>query len=123
MAKLEAELDEAGLLVTPSNPTPRAFTFSDIGKLHYLDHVIKVHHILTTAVTSLVAVASCLGMCDANLATCPFHHGWAWVYSHTRSPATDGILMARVHHCHYYKYNHSHAPLSSVCLGLVSQPH
>ncbi|CAL8464888.1 g4423 [Coccomyxa elongata] len=41
MAKLEAELDEAGLLVTPSNPTPRAFSFSDIGKLHYLDHVIK----------------------------------------------------------------------------------
>ena len=48
MAKLEAELDEAGLLVTPSNPTPRAFSFSDIGKLHYLDHVIKVCHISIT---------------------------------------------------------------------------
>ena len=42
MAKLEAELAEAGLLVTPTNPTPRAFTFADIGKLPYLDRVIKV---------------------------------------------------------------------------------
>lgn len=46
MAKLEAELAEAGLLVTPANPTPRAFTFADIGKLHYLDRVIKVQHTL-----------------------------------------------------------------------------
>ncbi len=42
MAKLEAELDAAGLLVTPERPQPRSFTFADISKLHYLDCVIKV---------------------------------------------------------------------------------
>ena len=41
MAKLEAELDEAGLLVTPQRPTPRAFTWADVGKLSYLDCIIK----------------------------------------------------------------------------------
>ena len=42
MAKLEAELDAAGLLKTPQNPTPRPFTHADIGKLRYLDWCIKV---------------------------------------------------------------------------------
>lgn len=42
MARLEAELEEAGLLVTVANPHPRPFSFSDIGKLHFLDAVIKV---------------------------------------------------------------------------------
>jgi hypothetical protein len=42
MAKLEAELDAAGLLKTPQNPTPRQFTHADIGKLRYLDCCIKV---------------------------------------------------------------------------------
>ena len=42
MAKLEAELDAAGLLVTPERPQARAFTFADISKLRYLDCVIKV---------------------------------------------------------------------------------
>ena len=42
MAKLEAELDAAGLLKTPQNPIPRQFTHADIGKLHYLDWCIKV---------------------------------------------------------------------------------
>lgn len=41
MAKLEAELDQAGLLVTPQRPHPRAFTWADVGKLTYLDSVIK----------------------------------------------------------------------------------
>ena len=41
MAKLEAELDAAGLLVTPARPHPRPFTFSDISKLPYLDAVLK----------------------------------------------------------------------------------
>ena len=42
MARLEAELDAAGLLVTAERPQPRAFTFADISKLRYLDCVIKV---------------------------------------------------------------------------------
>ena len=42
MAKLEAELDAAGLLVTPARPRPRPFTFADISKLRYLDAVLKV---------------------------------------------------------------------------------
>ena len=41
MAKLEAELDAAGLLVTPARPHPRPFTFPDISKLPYLDAVLK----------------------------------------------------------------------------------
>jgi hypothetical protein len=41
LAKLEAELDAAGLLKTPENPNPRPFTHSDIGKLHWLDSCIK----------------------------------------------------------------------------------
>lgn len=42
MAKLEAELDEAGLLKSAANPNPREITYADISKLHYLDCVIKV---------------------------------------------------------------------------------
>lgn len=42
MARLEAELDAVGLLKTAANPQPRTITFADIGKLHYLDVVIKV---------------------------------------------------------------------------------
>ena len=42
MAKVEAELDAAGLLKTAANPAPRPFTYADIGKLHYLDCCIKV---------------------------------------------------------------------------------
>ena len=42
MAKLEAELDEAGLLQSERNPDPRPFTYDDISKLRYLDQVIKV---------------------------------------------------------------------------------
>lgn len=41
-AKLEAELDAAGLLATPARPHPRAFTFADISRLRYLDAVLKV---------------------------------------------------------------------------------
>ena len=41
MAKLEAELDAAGLLVTPARPRPRPFTFPDISKLPFLDAVLK----------------------------------------------------------------------------------
>ena len=42
MAKLEKELDDAGLLVTSARPRPRAFTFADISKLRYLDAMLKV---------------------------------------------------------------------------------
>lgn len=41
MAKLEKELDAAGLLVTPERPEPRSFTFADI-QLPYLQAVVKV---------------------------------------------------------------------------------
>jgi hypothetical protein len=41
LARLEAELDAAGLLVTPERPTPRPFTFADI-HLPYLQAVVKV---------------------------------------------------------------------------------
>ena len=41
-AKICAELEEHGLLVTPSRPHPRKVTYEDLGKLSYLDMVIKV---------------------------------------------------------------------------------
>jgi hypothetical protein len=41
MAKLEAELDAAGLLKSATNPAPRPLTFSDIGHLKWLDACIK----------------------------------------------------------------------------------
>ena len=42
MARLVAELDAAGLLVTDQCPRPRAFTYADISKLRFLDCVIRV---------------------------------------------------------------------------------
>ena len=42
LAKLEEELDAAGLLKSPQNPNPRSFSYGDIGKLHWLDCCIKV---------------------------------------------------------------------------------
>lgn len=41
-AKICAELEEHGLLVTSSRPQPRKVTYEDLGKLTYLDMVIKV---------------------------------------------------------------------------------
>ena len=41
LAKLEAELDAAGLMKGVSNPSPRQFTFNDIGHLKWLDACIK----------------------------------------------------------------------------------
>ena len=41
-AKLAAELDEAGLLVTPQRPAPRAMEYSDLARLTYLGWVCKV---------------------------------------------------------------------------------
>ena len=41
-AKICAELDQHGLLVTPSRPNSRKVTYEDLGKLTYLDMVIKV---------------------------------------------------------------------------------
>ncbi|EIE23073.1 cytochrome P450 [Coccomyxa subellipsoidea C-169] len=38
---LAAELDAAGLLLTPANPSPRPMAFSDLPRLTYLDGVIK----------------------------------------------------------------------------------
>ena len=56
MAKLEAELDQSGLLKTAANPQPRAITYADISKLHYLDLVIKVP-----------ALSLCIFLCKRNL--------------------------------------------------------
>ena len=36
---LVAELDAAGLLATPANPSPRPMAFSDLPRLTYLDGV------------------------------------------------------------------------------------
>jgi len=41
-ARLAAELDAAGLLVTPKRPRPRALQFADLATLAYLQAVIKV---------------------------------------------------------------------------------
>ena len=40
-AKLEAELEAAGLLVTLGRPRPRPLEFTDLAALHYLTAVIK----------------------------------------------------------------------------------
>ncbi len=45
LSKLEAELDTAGLLVTPERPVPRSFEFTDI-QLPYLQAVVKVHFLV-----------------------------------------------------------------------------
>lgn len=42
-AKLAAELDAAGLLVTPERPNPRPMEFGDLAALTYLSWVCKVH--------------------------------------------------------------------------------
>ena len=39
--KLVAELDAAGLLASPTRPTPRPFDWSDLGRLPYLGAVLK----------------------------------------------------------------------------------
>ena len=41
MARLETELDAAGLLVTEQRPAPRTFTYADISKLPWLDACVK----------------------------------------------------------------------------------
>jgi hypothetical protein len=41
-ARLAAELDAAGLLVTPARPRPRPLRFADLAALAYLQAVIKV---------------------------------------------------------------------------------
>ena len=38
-AALAAELDAAGLLASPANPSPRAMAFPDLPRLPYLDAV------------------------------------------------------------------------------------
>ena len=65
MAKLEAELDAAGLLVTTEHPQPRAFDFADISKLRYLDCVIKVR----------LAAQRIAGLCLLQLAFLYQHNG------------------------------------------------
>ena len=41
-ARLAAELDDAGLLVTPQRPAPRAMEYADLSRLNYLSWVCKV---------------------------------------------------------------------------------
>ena len=45
------ELDQHQLLVTAARPNPRQVTFEDLGKLTYLDMVIKVNLLLPAKVT------------------------------------------------------------------------
>lgn len=40
-ARLAAELDVAGLLVTPERPNPRELTHADLNRLTYLNAVLK----------------------------------------------------------------------------------
>ncbi len=42
MARLETELDAARLLVTPARPRPRPLAHADLGRLPYLQCVLKV---------------------------------------------------------------------------------
>ena len=44
-ARLEAELEAAGLLVTPARPSPRALEFADLAALTYLQAVIKARRV------------------------------------------------------------------------------
>ena len=57
LARLEAELDQAGLLRSARNPNPRAFAFSDIGKLRWLDACIKVREPLRRASALIAGIA------------------------------------------------------------------
>ena len=41
-ARLAAELNDAGLLVTPQRPAPRAMEYADLSRLNYLSWVCKV---------------------------------------------------------------------------------
>lgn len=41
-AKVVAELDALELLVTPGRPNPRPVTYTDLGKLEYLQACVKV---------------------------------------------------------------------------------
>ena len=66
LKKLEEELDAAGLLKTPQNPSPRQFTYADIGKLRYLDWCIKV----STPGTILNRITPALGTMNASTDLC-----------------------------------------------------
>ncbi len=56
-AKLAAELDEAGLLVTAERPLPRAMEYADLGRLTYLNWVCKVSNSYKNTHTLSVTVA------------------------------------------------------------------
>ncbi|CAL5223031.1 g5486 [Coccomyxa viridis] len=66
-AKLAAELDEAGLLVTPQRPAPRAMDYADLARLTYLGWVCKeamrVRPVAATGVTRYTKRAMKLGGC------------------------------------------------------------
>ena len=46
-AKILEELDSLGLSTTAERPHPRRLTYADLGKLNYLQAVIKVSHPLS----------------------------------------------------------------------------
>lgn len=58
-AKLVAELDQAGLLVTPQRPHPRPMAYSDLAALTYLSWVCKVGQ--QAACTAVRARGVCRG--------------------------------------------------------------
>ena len=45
-AKILAELDSLGLSTTPNRPRPRDLTYADLGRMPYLQAVIKACHVL-----------------------------------------------------------------------------
>lgn len=51
-AKLAAELDEAGLLVTAQRLIPRVMEYADLGRLSYLSWVCKVR--MTSSICSMI---------------------------------------------------------------------
>jgi hypothetical protein len=67
MVKLEAELDAAGLLVTEERPQPRAFTFADISRLHYMDYVVKVARKFAPVLLHWRPVSCLLSVCGLHL--------------------------------------------------------
>ena len=67
MARLEAELDAAGLLMTPERPQPRALTYADISKLPWLDACVKARTAAACTLPACGGLAPPLQPCCADV--------------------------------------------------------